>query len=144
MKIWETKAEEGGKTVLVSVLFLCKKHVWDDIRRKDSFVLFPFSQHFSVLSHLLLLLHIACFLAELLVEGCFPDKRSSVVNIPRYNDTLQSHKSAKSSTNHRGSQTVIQIISTSGSFPSRWDCTGFVLAPGTTDCGLRFVLSLLS
>lgn len=143
VKIWETNAWEG-KQYLLLFYFFAKSMCGMTLGGRIILLLFHSLSIFQSF------LTCSCF-PTLPVswqscwwEGCFPDKRSSVVNIPRYNDTLQSHKSAKSRTNHRGSQTVLQIISTSGSFPSQWDCTGFVLAPGTADCGLRFMLSLLN
>lgn len=81
--IWETKTREGGKRVLASVLFLCKNICGMTLGGRIFLLLFPFSQHFSVLPHLLLLPHIACSLAELLGERVLSRHREQYLKHPQ-------------------------------------------------------------
>lgn len=139
MNILETKAGEGGKKVLASVLFLCKSMCGMALGGRIFFVALPIlSAPFSPSSPALASPHCqSCWW-----EGCFLDTGRCIEGIPRYSDTLQNHKSAKRTQIFTGCQTLKQAPSTNNSFPSQWNCTGFVLAPGTAYCGLRFKLSL--
>lgn len=137
--IWETKTREGGKRVLASDLFLCKSICGMTLGGRIFFVAL------SILSALFSPSSPALASPYCLFLGRTFQTQGAVLKASPDTMTLFKATNQPRATHFfRGCQTVVQIPSTSGSFPSQWNCTGFVLAPGMPDCGLRSMLARLN
>lgn len=98
-----------------------QKQLWDNIGRMHFvkfFLLFPFSQHPSVPSYLLLLPRIAGSLAELLMGGMPSGHRELYPQIPWH-----SSKPQNSQEQHTSSEAVGCPAAVAPS-PGQWNCTG--------------------
>lgn len=137
------KSREGREKSTCFGFISLQKHVWDDIRRKDFFAAVPIlSVLFSPSSPALASPH--CLLPGRAAGGkdALQTQEAVLKASPDTMTLIKATNQPRATQIFRGCQTVIQIPSTTDSFPTQWNFTGFVLAPGTADCGLRFMLSL--